>query len=75
MGKAASKIRWVHIDISDDDLTEVWVMIDALGDCPIGVQGCHHKTLPAHTSLDEVMMGIDASAMLWPLEEPPFEYR
>jgi hypothetical protein len=77
MGKAGYNIRWIHFDVSDDQLTEVWVYLDALGDCPIGVQGCHHKTFPARMSTDDIMKAefVPQKFVLWPLEAPPFEYQ
>lgn len=56
-----------------DELTEVYVFVEASGDSPIGVQGWHHKTYPISMSTESIVsewaqMGTDI--ILWPLKSP-----
>lgn len=75
MSYAGMSVRWVHCDVSDSDLTNVWVMVDAHGDCPIGVQGCHFKAFPARMSMLDIMQSKDfLDHVMWPLDAPPFTY-
>lgn len=46
MGKCETTIRRIVVDIHDD-ITELYVHIDAIGDCPIRVQGWHYKAMGA----------------------------
>lgn len=73
MAAAGMKYREVRFVI-EDELTQVYILIEALGDCPLGVQGWHHKTFPASRPvnglLDEVFSKGD-DPVLWPLNAPP----
>ncbi len=54
MGKAEVKYReWRFI--LEDELTQVYVLCEALGDCPIGVQGWHHKTFPTSKTVVDII--------------------
>lgn len=57
----------------EDELTQVYVLIEAGGDAPIGVQGWHHKTFPPSMNLIDIMQawrdGDDP--MLWAQDAPP----
>lgn len=70
MGKCSSKIRWLKFDLSDEEITHVYVMVDAEGDCPIGVQGCHYKAFPARVSAIEIITNDLKDHLLWPLKAP-----
>ena len=72
MGKAAveySELRFVFAE----HWTEVYIFARALGDCPIGVQGWHHKEFyPGETAdsiLHRMFFGGD-DPILWPLKSP-----
>lgn len=52
-----------------DELTQCYVLCEAGGDSPIGVQGWHHKTFPASMSVDKILLTI-ADCVLWPLNAP-----
>jgi len=68
MAPAGYNYREVRI-VYEDDLTHVYVLLEALGDCPIGVQGWHYKVfLPTVSGLDAMKAGVDA--VNWP-QEPP----
>ena len=70
MGKCQSEIREVRFVI-EDGLTECYVLVEAMGDCPIGVQGWHHKTFPASQSaLDILGSSAFRDYLLWPQESP-----
>lgn len=58
--------------IIEEELTQVYCFIQALGDCPIGVQGWHHKTFPASMSCDKIVavMFTSDDCVLWPLDGP-----
>ena len=75
MSDSQAIIEWVHFEINDD-LTEVYVMVRAEGDSPIGVQGVHHKTFPAKMNVIEILQSKEfMDYVLWPLDAPPFVYK
>lgn len=55
-----------------DELTQVYVLIEAGGDCPMGVQGWHHKTFPPSRSCAEILqvMFTTDDCALWPQKAP-----
>lgn len=70
MGKCTSAIREVRFVI-EDELTQCYVLTDAIGDCPMGVQGWHHKTFPASKSAKDILEGPDfPDYVLWAQEAP-----
>jgi len=74
MGKCNSKITEIRFVI-EEELTECYVAVEAEGDCPIGVQGWHHKTYSASRSCQSILdeLGQGESYLLWPLDAPPDE--
>lgn len=58
--------------VIEDELTQVYVAIEARGDSPIGVQGWHHKTFPASKNVIEILESVAAGDdwLLWGLEAP-----
>ncbi len=62
--------------VIEDDLTQVYVAIEAQGDCPFGVQGWHHKTFSdKYSTYDLMKMWRDNDAVfgdpvLWSMEAP-----
>jgi hypothetical protein len=75
MGWAGVNYREIRFVI-DDDLTYVYVLCEALGDCPIGVQGWHFKAFPASLSTVDILTkkmwvdGKDSDPVLWPQKAP-----
>lgn len=74
MGKAGVIYKEFRFRM-EDELTEVYVLCYATGDCPIGVQGWHHKTFAASKSIMEIMdlmfRGDERDdPVLWPLSGP-----
>ena len=70
MGKCSSIVKEVRFVI-EDELTQCYVAVEAVGDCPIGVQGWHHKTFPASLSLLDILRDhLPAEHLLWPQEAP-----
>lgn len=57
--------------IIEEELTQVYVLLDAYPDAPLGVQGWHHKTFPASRHLDEILQSADFTPMMWPQAAPP----
>jgi len=39
----------------DDDLTQVYVLCEATGDAPIGVQGWHHRAFPPTMNMEQII--------------------
>lgn len=70
MGQAGMLFRQVRFYINDE-LTECYVALEATGDCPIGVQGWHHKTFPPSKSVLDIVKEEVADAVMWPQEAPP----
>lgn len=73
MGAAGMKVREIRFVI-EDELTQVYVHLEAIGDCPLGVQGWHHKTFPASASVQsilETMYVAGDDPVMWGQEAPP----
>lgn len=68
MGKCSSVIREIRFVI-EEELTQVYIHVDAFGDCPLGVQGWHHKTFAGSKAVDEILPET-ADFLLWPLKAP-----
>ena len=69
MGRCQSVIIEVRF-IFEDGLTQVYVLSNAIGDCPIGVQGWHHKTFPASMDALTIMKEEIANYLDWGLQAP-----
>lgn len=69
MGKCESVIKEVRF-IIEDELTQVYVLCDAIGDCPLGVQGWHHKTFPASRTIVDVLRNDVCKYLEWPEKAP-----
>jgi hypothetical protein len=71
MGKASMATKELRFVI-EDELTQVYVLIEAIGDCPLGVQGWHHKTFPASHSVLDILRDIARSddPVMWSQEAP-----
>ena len=63
---ATKEIRFVI----EDELTECYVLLEAYGDSPLGVQGWHHKTFPASKSVVDILTKHMDDAVLWGQEAP-----
>ena len=71
MSYAASEIQEVRF-IIEPELTQCYVFVKAIGDCPLGVQGCHHKTFPKSESIQSIVNSKEfLNYLLWPLAAPP----
>lgn len=60
--------------VIEDDLTQVYVWVNAIGDCPHMLQGWHHKTFAKNKPVIEIlntMFTKDDDCLLWPLNAPP----
>jgi hypothetical protein len=70
MGKCGAEVQEVRF-VFEKELTQVYVLVRAIGDCPIGVQGWHHKTFPASkTALDILQNDLPKDYLLWGQEAP-----
>ena len=71
MGRASMEFKEVRFVIGPE-LTEAYVLIEAHGDCPIGVQGWHHKTFPPSKSVKDIIDGFGGGddPVMWPLDAP-----
>jgi hypothetical protein len=57
--------------VFEEELTQVYVYMDAYNDVPIGVQGWHHKTFPASKSAVDILNSMgDDSPILWSQKAP-----
>lgn len=75
MSYASMKYREIRFVI-EDELTHCYVHIEALGDCPLGVQGWHHKAFGASKSVADIVAQAFGSAdapVLWG-QEPPTDH-
>lgn len=71
MGKCGVVYREIRFVI-EDELTQVYVLMDGVGDCPLGLQGWHHKTFPASKPIVEIVTeGFTTDdCKLWPQAAP-----
>lgn len=56
-----------------DDFTECYVLMDATGDSPLGVQGWHYKVFPKNMSVQDILLEAftgEENAILWPQKAP-----
>lgn len=71
MGKCEVTYREVRFLINE--LTEVYVRVDADGDCPMGLQGWHYKAFPPGKVIEEILQemfnGVD-DCILWGQQAP-----
>lgn len=73
MGNCSITYRELRF-IIEDELLQVYVLVNAVGDCPHMLQGWHHKTFPASKNVREVldiMFTKNDDCLLWPLNAPP----
>lgn len=60
--------------VIDDDLTHAFVWIDAIGDCPLGVQGWHYKAFPTSVPVQQILVEAfktgDERPIDWPQKAP-----
>lgn len=68
MANAGFKYREIRFVI-EDELTQCFVLLDADGYCPPGVQGWHHKTFPGSISVQDILKHVP-DAVVWPLDAP-----
>lgn len=71
MGKCAVLYQLIFFDVRDPEVTEAYVFVEAQGDCPIHLQGWHHKSFPARVKTIDILQQVQ-DCVLWPLEAPPF---
>lgn len=69
MGKCESTIKKV-LFVLDEDATQCYVAVEARGDCPVGVQGWHHKSFPPSVFAVDILKGELFDYLLWPLNAP-----
>jgi hypothetical protein len=75
MGNAGYATRELRFIIAEE-LTHAYVLLEAQGDCPIGVQGWHYKVFPASMSVADILRAMSRGnsnnePVLWPQEAPP----
>lgn len=59
--------------VIEDELTQVYVLCEAQGDCPIGVQGWHHKTFPKSKDSLSILKDWGSGKedpVMWPQRSP-----
>ena len=70
MANSSYEVKEIRFVIKDE-LTECYVLVQAYGDSPIGVQGWHHKTFPASMSCLDILGSPEfRDHVLWPLDAP-----
>ncbi len=71
MAKAGVIYREVRFVI-EDELTQAYVLCEATGDCPLGVQGWHHKSFGKSKNVAEILnvMFTSDDCVLWPQKAP-----
>lgn len=70
MGECNTSIKEVRF-VFEDELTYVYVHCEAWGDCPLGVQGWHHKTFPVSRTAIDILRNDISGYVLWPQQAPP----
>lgn len=71
MGKCDAVIQEIRIDTRDEKLTQIYILVNAVGDCPMGVQGWHHKTFSADVTIVDILQNHIEDHLLWGLNAPP----
>ena len=66
--------QWLMVDTRDEQVTHVYVALEAHGDSPIGVQGWHYKAFPARIPTIDILKNEIAGAVLWPQAAPPWNF-
>jgi len=73
MAKSTATFKKVLFEI-EEETTKCFVLIEAGGDSPLGVQGWHSKTFGPSKSCLDIFKGFiedeDGDPTLWPLEAP-----
>ena len=71
MGKCEVVFKEIRFVI-EDELTHAFVLCEALGDCPLGVQGWHHKAFGKSKSAIDILTawGEGDDPVLWSQEAP-----
>ena len=55
----------------DTELTHCYVLCEAGGDSPLGVQGWHHKVFPASKSVHDIVSSLGKDdPVMWSQEAP-----
>lgn len=54
MGRCESAVRELRFVIKEE-LTEAYAAVEAAGDCPMGVQGWHHKSFPSSKNVVDIL--------------------
>lgn len=54
MGKATVEVKEIRFVI-EPEVTQAYVLCEAGGDCPLGLQGWHHKTFPGSRSVADIL--------------------
>lgn len=69
MADSSYEVKEVRF-VFEAELTQVYVLAEAHGDSPLGVQGWHHKTFPASQSADSILQENFHEFIMWPLKAP-----
>ncbi len=69
MGKCQTKIKKL-LFVIEEELTQAYVAVEAVGDCPIGVQGWHHKTFSKSRNVMDLLKEEVPDHLTWPLNAP-----
>lgn len=75
MADASYEFQRLMIDTTDEQVTHVYVLLAARGDCPVGVQGWHYKAFPARVPSVQILTEHIHEVVLWPLQAPPWTPR
>jgi hypothetical protein len=74
MSKATVTYKEIRFTGLDTELTHCFVLLEAGGDCPIGVQGWHYKAFPPSKSVGEIIESLPSDdPILWPQMAPPID--
>jgi hypothetical protein len=52
------------------DMTHCWVYLEAIGDCPLNVQGWHYKAFPITVVGERIFTKEIPKCIEWPLDPP-----
>lgn len=74
MGDCHTYYDEIRISVRDPELTECWIFVRGVGDCPFQFLGWHYKAFPSSlTSLDVLRLWIEGKEdpILWERKDPP----
>lgn len=72
MGVCETNYREIRF-VLENELTQVYILVETTGDCPNGIQGWHHKTFPESITIEDIlkkMFTVEDDCIGWKINAP-----